>query len=182
MLCLQLVFLDLISTSPKGNFSFSPSSGIGSTSSALSWTPTCDFLDDNLGEKSYNLTFSATDNSCPIPEKKLKTIKFLVSMPDSIEYNFSPPNAFSPNGDGKNDTYKLSGLSIDQQNLPKDQCDDKFVYIAFYDRTGLEVFRSYDRNFEWDGSGLESGTYYYYIKYSKTNSRHNYKGNVSLIY
>ena len=61
----QLVFLDLISTSPKGNFSFTPSSGIGSTSSTLSWTPTCDFLDDNLGEKSYNLTFSATDNSCP---------------------------------------------------------------------------------------------------------------------
>ena len=178
----QLVFLDLISTSPKGNFSFLSSSGIGSTSSTLSWTPTCEFLDDNFSEKSYNLTFRATDNSCPIPEKKLKIIKFLVSMPDSIEYNFSPPNAFSPNGDGKNDTYKLSGLSNEQQNLPKDQCDDKFDYIAFYDRNGLEVFRSYDRNFEWNGSGLESGTYYYYIKYSKTNSRHNYKGNVSLIY
>ena len=178
----ELVFLDMISNSPGGNFSFKSSSGIGSTSSTLSWNPSCEFLGNNFAAKSYNLSFNASDNRCPNPRKTVKIIKFLVSTPDSAEYKFAPPNAFSPNSDGKNDTYKLSGLSIKEQNLPKDECDDNFLYIAFYDRTGIEVYRSYDRNFEWDGSGLQSGTYYYYIKYSKKNSRYNYKGNISLIY
>lgn len=178
----EMVYLDMISNGPGGNFSFDPSSGLGSTSSTLFWTPSCEFLGEDFASKSYNLTFQATDDRCPNPKKTVKIIKFLVSRPDSSEYKFAPPNAFSPNGDRKNDTYKLSGLKIIEQNLPKDECDDNFLYIAFYDRTGIEVYKSYDRNFEWDGSGLESGTYYYYIKYSKKNSKYNYKGSISLIY
>ena len=91
-------------------------------------------------------------------------------------YQFKPPNAFSPNGDGINDTYILSNLPDPSQNLPVDVCDDNFKYISIIDRNGVEVYKSYDRNFEWDGSGLSSGIYFYFIKYTISE----YKGTITI--
>jgi len=91
-------------------------------------------------------------------------------------YQFKPPNAFSPNGDGINDTYILSNLPDPSQNLPIDVCDDNFKYISIIDRNGVEVYKSYDRNFEWDGSGLSSGIYFYFIKYTISE----YKGTITI--
>ena len=91
-------------------------------------------------------------------------------------YQFKPPNAFSPNGDGINDTYILLNLPDPSQNLPIDVCDDNFKYISIIDRNGVEVYKSYDRNFEWDGSGLSSGIYFYFIKYTISE----YKGTITI--
>ena len=36
--------------------------------------------------------------------------------------------------------YTLSNLEDPSQNLPVDVCDDKFEYVSFLDRTGVEVY------------------------------------------
>ena len=91
---------------------------------------------------------------------------------------FNPPNAFSPNGDGINEVFSLTNLSIPSQNLPIDGCDDNFESIIFVDRTGVEVYKSTNKFFEWDGSNRSPGIYYYYIKYTKSE----YKGSVTIVY
>ena len=159
-----------------GEFSFASSSGTGETSSKLTWFPNCESLASDFSTKGYNLTFRVTDNSCPYFSTSTKQIKFLVRKPNVDEFGFTPPNAFSPNGDGINDTYTLSGLLDPSQNLPIDACDDNFEYISFVDRTGIEVYNSLDRNFEWDGRDLSPGVYYYFIKYTLSE----YKGAISI--
>ncbi len=67
------------------------------------------------------------------------------------------PNAFSPNIDERNDTWKITGLSSYTRSL-----------ISVYDRWGQEVFRSIGYPFAWDGKmrgqDVPAGTYYYVIE------------------
>ena len=53
-----------------------------------------------------------------------------------------------------------------------------FESIIFVDRTGVEVYKSNDKYFEWDGGERSPGVYYYYIKYTKSE----YKGSVTIVY
>jgi len=73
------------------------------------------------------------------------------------EGDYSVPSAFTPNGDGKNETFCLKGW---------DQCSKEFS-ISIFDRWGAIVFESRDPNFCWDGyyngSLLPSGVYVYVI-------------------
>ena len=55
------------------------------------------------------------------------------------------PNAFSPNDDGINETYKFAGLFA------------KKIDIQIFNRWGQKVFFSDDVNFEWDGKIKDSG-------------------------
>ena len=65
-------------------------------------------------------------------------------------------NAFSPNGDGFNDTFKIEGLENYFQNE-----------LKIYTRWGNQVFssRNYDNswNGSWDGYPLPDGTYFYVL-------------------
>ena len=174
----DLILLELISDGLPGDFQFNPSSGVGEVSSKLTWNPTCDFLSSDFGPKGYNLTFKVTDNNCPYYGETTKRIKFLLEKPVVDWASFIPPNAFSPNGDGINDVFKLTNLNIPYQNLPIDGCDDNFESIIFVDRTGVEVYKTNDKYFEWDGGNRSPGVYYYYIKYTKSE----YKGSVTIVY
>src|SRR5690606_14881394 len=66
------------------------------------------------------------------------------------------PNAFSPNGDGKNDTWNINYL-------------DTYVNanITIFNRYGQQVFSATPYNTPWDGkfngSDLPIGVYYYII-------------------
>ena len=73
---------------------------------------------------------------------------------------FSPPNGFSPNGDGVNDFLVIKGIDNSIGNE-----------LVIYNRWGVEVYRKQDYSNEegWDGKNndgveLPEDTYYYVIK------------------
>ncbi len=71
------------------------------------------------------------------------------------------PNAFTPNGDGLNDSWYA---------FPHDFVDDFKIYI--FNRWGDVIFYSTDRNFQWDGSyaggDVPQGTYAYKMLFTTT--------------
>lgn len=82
------------------------------------------------------------------------------------------PNAFSPNGDGINDTWRIQYL----ESYPG-------ASIEVFNRYGQKVFESTGYDVEWDGfykgSLLPVGTYYYII--NPKNGRKTLTGSVSII-
>ncbi|MEN8225073.1 MAG: gliding motility-associated C-terminal domain-containing protein [Bacteroidota bacterium] len=116
----------------------------------------------------------------------LQVINPCGEMTDNIfihTYNCKPaiaaPNAFTPNGDGKNDEFTLKAENISNFKM----------YI--YDRWGTMVFETSDISRGWDGSHLGStaptGTYVWLAVYDIRLDDHSYqtkkiKGTVVLIH
>ena len=71
-------------------------------------------------------------------------------------YAIYAPNAFSPDGDGLNDVFNVSGQGIID------------FQMEIYNRWGQMVFKSFNINQKWDGTfrgkDLPTGTYVYKIK------------------
>ncbi len=68
------------------------------------------------------------------------------------------PTGFSPNGDGKNDVYKITGIESFKDNS-----------LAVFNRWGVEVFSISNYNNQWDGHSsngdeLPDGTYFVVFK------------------
>ncbi len=85
------------------------------------------------------------------------------------------PNAFSPNGDGKNDLFNVR-LGIDAIGID----------VTLFDRWGAEVFHSTKMNDGWDGlfkgKKADMGTYQYVVKVKfRGNSVETYKGDFTLV-
>lgn len=92
-------------------------------------------------------------------------------------------NALSPNGDGLNDYFKITGL----ENYPENS-------LEIYNRYGVKVFETsnYGANENWfrgvsegrftikKGDGLPSGTYFYVLKFKKKNGK--YKDKAGYLY
>ncbi|MGY0034551.1 DUF7507 domain-containing protein [Pedobacter sp. NJ-S-72] len=75
------------------------------------------------------------------------------------------PNTITPNGDGKNDTFKIIG---------RESFDG--IELLVFNRWGNEVYKNGNYLDEWDGSGLTDGTYYYIITLKKAGSKVNKNG------
>ena len=81
--------------------------------------------------------------------------------------NIEIPNAFSPNGDGKNDTWAI----WDQKGVPINFLFPR-IEVEVFNRWGSRVFYSKGYNKPWDGKSLSGGdlpvgTYYFVIKYNR---------------
>ena len=85
------------------------------------------------------------------------------------------PNAISPNGDGKNDVWKLEFLSLLYPNAEVD----------IFTRWGENIFHSEGYTTPWDGmyngNKLAVGTYYYVIKLNDSTNSDPLKGGILLI-
>ncbi|WGQ09623.1 gliding motility-associated C-terminal domain-containing protein [Pedobacter gandavensis] len=66
------------------------------------------------------------------------------------------PNTFTPNGDGKNDTFQIVG----RENY-------EYIDLAVFNRWGDQVYKNNNYKDEWDGTGLNDGTYFYVLKLTK---------------
>ena len=87
-------------------------------------------------EESIVYTLVVTDqNGCV--EERTVTLVVLTICEEPFVFI---PTGFSPNGDGKNDTFKVIGNNLAE------------VYLAVYDRWGELIFESYDPSESWDGT------------------------------
>lgn len=144
----------------------------GSTSAPVfTWTPSYN-ISDNSSLTPYvhptvttTYTLSATENGCSLED--------YVTV--FIDEKLVIPTTFSPNDDGTNDTWEITGV---------DQYPNCFVQI--FDRWGQEVFQStgYSKTKAWDGTGktgkLSEGVYYYIVQL-RDNDKQEFKGSITLI-
>jgi gliding motility-associated-like protein len=89
---------------------------------------------------------------------------------------FYVPGAFSPNGDGSNDVFRVSNKHLSKIN------------VQIFNRWGEEIFRSADVNFAWDGTYkgqfCPDGIYTVIIHYEthlESGKTYLYKGNLHLL-
>lgn len=103
----------------------------------------------NVGDVSAdgNITVATTGGECATVNLQLA-----VDVKECSD-ELSIPNAFTPNDDGHNDTWEIANI----KNYP-----DNEVYII--NRWGNEVHHVYKYDNNWDGNGLEEGTYFYVVK------------------
>ncbi len=98
----------------------------------------------------YAVVLTATKGVCKDTATRLIRVD-LVSF-------LTVPNVFTPNGDNRNDVFKLDAINMGE------------IYMVIYDRWGLKMFESTDTGkMSWDGktkSGntVTDGTYFYVIK------------------
>ena len=84
------------------------------------------------------------------------------------------PTAFTPNGDGLNDQFKV--VSQDIINID----------MQIYSRWGERLFESKDQNYGWDGTykgvRVEDGAYLYLIEAQTTDMKwHTLNGTVTVL-
>lgn len=92
------------------------------------------------------------------------------------EYICTPylPNAFSPNADGRNDTF-----------FPFVVCPNATYTLQIFDRWGNLVFESSDSNLEWDGQingkAAPIGVYVYVVQLETAFTRETFSGELNLV-
>ncbi len=113
----------------------------------------------------YTITINS-GNGCTISQE--------ITVEVLIRNQVAMPNAFTPNGDGINDLFRMSQVNIASVNC------------AVFNRWGQVVFQSNDLDFAWDGSfkgeDLDVGVYVYFMEVVFEDGETLLKkGNVSLI-
>jgi len=87
------------------------------------------------------------------------SIKSVIAVIVLVQENISPPNAFTPNGDGINDTWNIGSIA-----------DYAGCKVDIFNRYGQQVFHStgYGRPWGWNSRGaVPVGTYCYIINLNK---------------
>jgi uncharacterized repeat protein (TIGR01451 family)/gliding motility-associated-like protein len=94
-------------------------------------------------------------NTASVSGKEAETIITDNTSVATVDINgLQIPNVITPDGDGKNDTFKILGLNAYPENK-----------LIIYNRWGNEVWHSVGSTYnnEWSGYGLNGGTYYYVL-------------------
>jgi gliding motility-associated-like protein/uncharacterized repeat protein (TIGR01451 family) len=94
----------------------------------------------------------------------------------TVTLNIAPndleiPNVITPNGDGANDRFVIKGLEKYAQHE-----------IVIFNRWNNMLFRSKNYQGDWEGKGLNAGTYYYTLKVQENDGQwHTYNGYIMLM-
>lgn len=139
-----------------------------------SWQPVSTLSNPNIvnpvaspTEPTTYLVYGLAENGC----------RSVDSVHVGIDYhdNLYIPSAFSPNGDGKNDVFRVANLTF-----------QRLMEFRVFNRWGQEIFSTTDTKKGWDGSwkGVpqDMGAYQYLIKVAFPDGLvETYKGNVTLV-
>lgn len=93
-------------------------------------------------------------------------VKVVITLPEDERIRI--PNVFTPNGDGRNDTFVI------------DYKGSEGLDLTIFNRWGAEVYRNTNYQNNWDGGLLNEGTYYYLVVFKKEGVKHQKKGWVLL--
>ena len=120
-------------------------------------------------DKNYVLV-AKDANGCKVSS----TVRILVRRTPCNNEGVYIPNAFTPNGDGKNDVWYVRGNDI------------RSVEISVFDRWGQRVFNSTSLSVGWDGTfggaKLDPSVFGYYVEgYCKNGDKFSLKGNVTIL-
>jgi gliding motility-associated-like protein len=155
-------------TLTSAGMQFQDRSGTGRVESPFAWVPGCALL-DGQSERIFTVDFLVEDNSCQ--PNRFDTVSVELRLQDRVaNYEVAPPNVFTPNDDGKNDTFRMP-------DLPIDNCAERFERVEVYNRWGQRVFSDTRRDFAWAGTSFPTGQYFYYVKFTKRV----YKGSLTLL-
>ncbi len=118
---------------------------------------------------SYNVSIQNADSACA------DTRQYEVVAKSCPVFLPVFPNVFTPNHDGRNETWKNIGGS-----------DYTLSKIKVFDRWGLIIFESEDSNFEWDGTNkggklVTEGVYYYEVTAVAGDSKREMRGSITVL-
>ncbi len=141
---------------------------------SIQWTPAEGLDDAAIAMPSASITSTTTYTAlasnlagCTASDEVTLTYR-------GCDTGLQVPNAFSPNGDGFNDTYRINQQGFDEFNL-----------LRIYNRWGKLVFETTESNFEWDGTfkgeSLTMGVYPFFIKYVCDGKEEMIRGNITVI-
>ena len=120
----------------------------------------------NLAKYKYRVTAYKKGNNQVFSESNIAEV--------TPPLTFYVPNAFTPNGDGMNDTFGVSGAAMGDFSL------------IIYDRWGEKVFESGNPNQRWNGKvsdvNAPTGVYVYKVNAKGLEGgRVQQKGNITLV-
>ncbi len=180
----------VVTVNPKPSANFSVDPEIANTTD-----PTISVTDASLGGSLWAWDFGDFDSAFvpdPLPHFYSDTGKYTIRLRITsafgcvdtvshmitieVPYLFFIPNAFSPNEDGKNETFNVKGEGITEFSM------------MIFDRWGNFIFYSDDIDKGWDGKAnlgskvAQSDVYVYSIKLIDLKKKtHHYKGIVTLV-
>ncbi|WP_164124236.1 DUF7507 domain-containing protein, partial [Sphingobacterium luzhongxinii] len=152
-----------------------PLTGLNETIATLAIGETVTFNKEKGSRTSYTVVRSDFDNG-KIVNVVTATATDLIggSVSGSAERIVSVlpmplfiPNVYTPNGDNVNDTFEIVGIEAFDR-----------TEVTILNRWGNEVYRNDNYRNEWNGQGLNEGTYFYIIKTIKGTKEDVYKGHV----
>lgn len=115
----------------------------------------------------YTNTTTVTASNPPDPNLNNNTatdIKYI--------WGITIPNVFTPNGDGKNDTFEIIGLPLYSENE-----------ITIVNRWQSPVYEKKRYQNDWTANGLSDGTYFYILKVKNvSNEWQEFKGYVTVLH
>ncbi len=95
------------------------------------------------------------DTGCMNPERMAVTVDLTNCDPE--DYGFFIPDGFSPNADGRNDTFFIPNIEIIFPDFT----------LEILNRYGSTLFKGNQSNPAWDGEKAANGVYFYIINYNK---------------
>jgi len=94
-----------------------------------------------------------------------------VSIDNKNVIGLKIPNVFTPNGDGKNETFFIEGLDLYNENQ-----------LTIINRWGSTVYEKKGYLNDWTADGLTDGTYFYVIRVKTVNTQwQEFKGYVTVM-
>ncbi len=150
-----------------------PLSALGAAT--YTWTPSsslsCNICESPLAQPTITTEYTVIGTS-PDGCTARATVEVIVTP--AAEAEFIIPNAFTPNGDGKNDVWNISFLQLFPEND-----------VVVINRWGDEVFyaKPYQSDFDgrFKGKNLPKGTYYYVLRVDVNGSDRIFKGPLTIV-